>query len=496
MTSTDAQVRKLMEEMCKSGKKGVAAARAGMDPKTARKYLEEGKLPSELKKPRTWRTRQDPLESCWADAMESLRAQPELEPKTLLESFVESEKYEGLTMAQLRTFQRRVRMWKAQEGPPKEVFFPQNHRPGEAMQTDFTSGAELGVTIRGEPFPHLLCHPVLPFSNWEWVTVCRSESLAALRRGVQEALFRLGRVPKYHQTDNSTAATHDLPGSGKRDFNEEYLAVMRHLGMEPRTIAVGEKEQNGDVESAHAQLKRRIKQRLLLRGNSDFESVEEYESWIQAIAEKANRSRCEKVKDELTAMRSLVVDRLPEYREEDVLVTTWSTIRVKYNTYSVPARLIRERVCVHVYEDKIAVYFAGRLEMQAERLLGRNQHRINYRHIIWWLVRKPGAFRCYRYREELFPTVAFRRAYDALRASLSERQADLEYLRTLHLAAATMESEVEAALEALEKSGQTPRFESVRKMVAPATPEVPEVMTEEVDLASYDELLRDREVAS
>ncbi|MDJ0765713.1 MAG: hypothetical protein QNJ97_22205, partial [Myxococcota bacterium] len=46
------------------------------------------------------------------------------------------------------------------------------HRPGEAMQTDFTNANELNIIIAGEPFDHLLCHPVLPYSNWEWATVC------------------------------------------------------------------------------------------------------------------------------------------------------------------------------------------------------------------------------------------------------------------------------------------------------------------------------------
>ncbi len=58
---SDAQVRKLMEEMSKHGKKGLAAMKAGMDRKTARKYVEAGKLPSEMRAPRDWRTRDDPF---------------------------------------------------------------------------------------------------------------------------------------------------------------------------------------------------------------------------------------------------------------------------------------------------------------------------------------------------------------------------------------------------------------------------------------------------
>ena len=237
MITTDNQVRKLMEEVSKHGKIGFAAMKAGMDRKTGRKYIQEGKLPSELKVSRSWRTRSDPFEKHWPEIERRLKDAPELEAKTIFDHLIEE--YPGqYKPGQLRTLQRRVTEWKAREGPEQELFFPQEHLPGEAMQTDFTWATKLGIIISGDPFPHMLCHPVLPFSNWEWATVCRSESLSALKHGVQEALFTLGKVPKFHQTDNSTAATHNLR-TGKRGFNDEYAALMRHLKMTPRTIAVG-----------------------------------------------------------------------------------------------------------------------------------------------------------------------------------------------------------------------------------------------------------------
>mgnify|MGYP002382245230 FL=1 len=204
-----------MEEMSKTGQIGIAAMKAGMDRKTARKYVEAGKLPAELSKPRGWRTREDPFEAHWADLEERLKTTPGLEAKTLFEKLQEEHpgRYEE---GQLRTLQRRVKRWRAQQGPDKEVMLAQRHRPGEAAQTDFTSGTELGVSLGGVLFAHLLCVVVLPFSNWFWATVCSSESLAALRKGVQRALFQLGRVPTYHQTDNSTAATHPV-GKEKRE---------------------------------------------------------------------------------------------------------------------------------------------------------------------------------------------------------------------------------------------------------------------------------------
>ncbi|MBK8943579.1 MAG: hypothetical protein IPM79_39790 [Polyangiaceae bacterium] len=234
---SDAQARKLMEEMSKHGRIGDAAMKAGMDRKTARRYVQAGKLPSEMVAPWAWRTREDPFAEDWAEVVALLEATPELEAKTIFE--VLEERHPGRYEAgQLRTLQRHVRQWRAEHGPDREVVLAQQHRPGEASQVDFTWATSLGVTIMGALFVHMLCVFTLPFSNWQWASVCLSESLSALRRGVQAALFQLGRVPAFNQTDNSTAATHRIPDGksveadgGKRPFNEEYLALMRHFGM-------------------------------------------------------------------------------------------------------------------------------------------------------------------------------------------------------------------------------------------------------------------------
>jgi hypothetical protein len=492
---TDQQVRRAMEELTRHGEIGKAAMRSGMDRKTARKYRDLGKLPSELKHPRTWRTRLDPFAQDWDEVRSILEDAPELEAKAVFE-FLAGKHRGRYQEGQLRTFQRRVKQWRAQEGPPKEVFFPQEHRPGEAMQTDFTWATELGVTIGGELFEHMLCHPVLPYSNWEWATVCRSESMVAIRRGVQAAVFRLGRIPQWHQTDKSSAATHTLPG-GKTKFNEEYSSLMRHLGMQPRTTGTGKKEQNGDVESSNGKLKKRLKQHLLLRGSRDFESVDQYEKWLWGVLDQANELRSTRLAEDLAAMRPLSVKRLAEWTKVDTRVSSQSTIRVKFNTYSVPSRLIGESVHIRIHDDRLEVFHGGVHQMTVERLLGRNGHRINYRHIIWWLVRKPGAFPRYRYREDLFPSLTFRRTYDALTDSMSERSADMEYLRLLFLAASTMESEVELALELLLDAETVPNSELVKALVKPDQPEAPELEELDVDLEQYDKVFDELgEVAS
>ncbi len=279
-----------MEELTKHGALGLAAMRAGLDRKTARKYVSSGKLPSELVKPRDWRTHEDAFLEHWPELEVMLDDAPALEAKTLFELLVEKypDRYES---GQLRTLQRRVKSWRAERGPDKDVVLGQIHRPGEAAQTDFTWANELAITIAGLAFVHMLCVFVLPYSNWRWASVCLSESIASLRHGVQRALFQLGRVPVWHQTDNSTAATHRIPDGkaivdeelGKRTFNADYLGIMRHFGMKPRTTEVGAKEQNGDVEAANGALKRALNQALLVRGSRDFDSRAGWQSFIDDV---------------------------------------------------------------------------------------------------------------------------------------------------------------------------------------------------------------------
>ncbi|MEO6878438.1 MAG: IS21 family transposase [Gemmatimonadaceae bacterium] len=340
-----------------------------MDRKTARKYVASGKLPSEKSAPRDWRTREDPFEAHWPEIEERLRITPELEAKTLFELLQEQhpERYED---GQVRTLQRRVKWWRAAHGPEQSIVLGQQHRPGEAAQTDFTRTAELAITIGGELFVHMLCVFVLPYSNWQWATVCLSESMVALRRGVQRALFEIGRIPEFHQTDNSTAATHRIPQGadekfedGKRSFNVEYLALMKHFGMKPRTTAVGAKEQNGDVEAANGAFKRRLEQALLIHGSRDFESAEAWQTFVDRVSRKANANRKTRVAEDLAAMRELNVAKLPAYTEERARVTDWSTVRIKYCAYSVPSRLKGEWVRVRIFEEKIEVRYAGIIEL-------------------------------------------------------------------------------------------------------------------------------------
>lgn len=143
----------------------IAAAKVGIDPKTARKYLDAGKLPSQMKAKRTWRTRADAFTEVWPQLESMLGNSPGLEAKTLMEWLIAKEPA-SFNRSQLRTLQRRVRDWRALKGPDdREVIFPQILQPGRQSQSDYTVMDEVEIRIDGQPFPHLLFHFMLPYSR-------------------------------------------------------------------------------------------------------------------------------------------------------------------------------------------------------------------------------------------------------------------------------------------------------------------------------------------
>ena len=181
---------------------------------------------------------------------------------------------------------------------------------------------------------------------------------------------------------------------------------------------------------------------------------------------------------------------LAVYREEKVPVSRGGLIRVLRNAYSVPTSLIGRRVTVRVYEWYLEVYYGGELVETLPRLVGSREHHVNYRHLIDTLLRKPGGFRNYRYREDLFPSLVFRQAWEQLEQWYSPRKADLTYLRILHLAARTLESDVAAALEQLLATEARWTERDVEQLLELEPSPVPEVARGEVKLDVYDQLLQ------
>jgi hypothetical protein len=482
----DRQVRRLWKLLAEGKRLGRAAGRADMSERSGRKYRDLKRLPSELAKEHSWRTRPDPFAEVWPKVHGQLEANPGLQAKALF-AWLQREHAGKFQDRQLRTFQRGVKAWRATAGPAKEVFFSQRHEPGRLGASDFTHMTSLGVTIAGQPFEHLVYHFVLTYSNWESATICFSESFESLSEGLQNALAELGGAPARHRTDRLSAAVNNL--SDRKEFTARYESLLGHYGLEMEKINARQAHENGDVEQSHRRFKDDVDQALMLRGSRDFANRDEYARFLRGLIEQRNAGRRERLAEELKVLRALPAGRQESCRRMQVKVDSGSLIRVKRNVYSVNSRLIGEWVEVRIHAEHLEVWYGQKEVERLPRLVGRRKNHINYRHIIDWLVRKPGAFESYRYRDELFPTSRFRMAYDALRESMTSR-ASQQYVQILHLAARESEAAVDDALRVLLAEERPVTFEAVAAELQRGQPTpVTDVIVEMTDLACFDDLL-------
>jgi hypothetical protein len=262
---TDQQIRRLFKLLKTEETQEIAASKAGMDLKTARKYLKARRLPSEMKTARHWRTRPDEFAAVWPEISEQLRTNPALEAKTIFEA-MKRQYPERFADGQLRTLQRRIKTWRATEGPAQEVYFVQEHRPGEPCESDFTHLRELGITIVGEPFAHMLYHFVLTYSNWEAGTICQSESFASLSEGLQNALGAWrSAADAPHRSYDVGGEQPDRAGRVPEELPVAAPSLRPGRAQDPNRPAQRKRRYRAAALPAST-----LEQALLLRGSRDF----------------------------------------------------------------------------------------------------------------------------------------------------------------------------------------------------------------------------------
>ncbi len=470
----------------------LAAAKAGMSPRSARRVEEDVTLPSQQPR-RYWRSRPDAFAGVWdSEVVPLLRGAPKLMAITLLRK-LQDDHPERFPEGMLRTLQRHVRQWRALEGPPKEVFFPQEHTPGHRGLSDFTAMGELGITIASAPFAHILYHFVLAFSRWEHAEVVEGgESFEALSQGLQNALWQAGGAPQEHRSDSLSAAFKNL--TEEEDFTARYTALLDHYGMAGTRNNRGVSHENGSVESSHRYLKEAIEQALLLRGHRDFEDRAAYEAFVRDAVMRRNRRNAAAFRIEREQLQELPVRRTTDFVEEEARVTRCGTFTVRAILYSAPSRLIGHRLKVRLYSDRLDCYLSGALVLTRSRgtrspITGRGRM-IDYRHFIDALKRKPQAFKGLVFRDALFPREAYRRTWEQLDRRLTQRQACQSIVALLEMAARDgVEGVLAQRLDALLVAGELPDVKRLREEFAPRKAELPQVTVQIPAPSVYDALL-------
>jgi hypothetical protein len=484
MTTTNQQVKLLMKKLKKYTQE-IAAAKAGMSVKTARKYIKSEQLPSDMESPHVWKTRRDVFADYWNEIEKMLEASPRLQGKTVIAYLIK--KYPNhYQQKHLRTLQRRIRNWRAEKGSVQPVIFRQDIKPGKQSQSDYTCMNGLNIRIHGQAFKHLLFHFMLPYSRWESVYLCFSESFDTLVLGYEKAVWELGCVAPEHRTDNLTAATQAM--GSRREFTDRWQQFMSHYAVTPTTNNPGVSHENGSVEKSHDTLKNAIEQELMLRGSTDFETQQNYLAFIYQIVAGRNEQRQDCLLTEMEYLSELPDKKWHSPMVMRAHVSSGSVVQILDVPYTVPSRLIHYTLKAYVYPDEIVLFYGNKKLQIMPRVSAKSLAGINYRHIIDSLVRKPAAFANYQYHEALFPRLCFRKAYDTLRDS-TPGNADKHYLKLLQLAKLHSEQEVADALELLLEEHQLPTPDAVKSLIDAYAKERLEVYVHQPNSADYDCLL-------
>jgi transposase InsO family protein len=465
-----------------------SAAKAGISSRSGRRIEKKDQT---VKKQRHWKTRKDPFSNIWeAELIPLLEKEPTLTGLTLWEYLDESYP-QSFPYSLLRTLQRRVKHWRATQGPNKPVIFRQDMPAGQQGLSDFTH-PNTPVTISGKPFTHLIYQFRLAYSGWRYAHIVQGgESYSALAEGLQHAFHQIGGVPIEHRTDSLSAAyvnTHE-----QQQLTRAYQGLCQHYGINGTTNNLGVSHENGAIETAHGSLKHRLDQAIKLRGSADFDSIKAYQAFIDRSIARLNRYTLSRFQEEQKVLMPLPKERFMDFSELTVKVTSSSTIAIKRGLYTVPSRLVGETLRIHLYHDKL-IGFVGQtqvielLRVYPDKPEGRAR-RIDYRHVIHALAAKPQAFRFCNFRDELFPDDNYRQLWHLIDQQLSSRDA-CKWMVTVLRIAADHQCEVELG-ETLLKQAQTQSQPDIKTLQSRylKIKEQPSINSKQHEITDYDALL-------
>ena len=465
-----------------------SADKAGICLRTARSIEQLGQPANG---PRTYRTRDDAFISHWDSfVVPMLQIKKQLQAKTMFAAL--QKKFPGVYADSLRrTFERRVRSWRAINGQDRETFFPQEHPPGWQGIVDFTVCNELGVTIGGVPRPHRLGHFRLACSGWSSAhVILGGESYTALAETLRLAFDCAGGVPETLRTDSLSAAFKNL--SQQQDLTVRFASLCQHYGCQPTRNNRGEAHENGSIESPNGHLKNALEQALILRQSRDFDDLLLYRTFVDDVVTERNRNQHAAFLAEVTHLRPLPASPPVSWSEAVGVVSAYALIRVLHKSYMVPSRLNGHRLAVRIYDDRLEFFDSRSRVYACPRLHRSDQSRyVNYHLIIGNLVKKPGAFARLVYRDDLHPRPIFARTWMHLRERLTEPVACRTYVRLLHLAHEhACEDMLARRLSAALDAGVLPDLEALRAEFAkPRLSNIPNVTVPDPNPTAYDCLL-------
>jgi len=406
-----------------------------------------------------------------------------------LQEILEGEGYTG-KISLLKDYVHQIRP----QFKPPEAFLRMTYAPGDYGQVDW---AELpdrvlhhGIQCRVYAFVMVLC-----YSRQLYIEFSLATQLSDFLRCHQNALRAFGGAPKTNVYDNLTSVVLTRRGAAVT-FNESFLALAGHYCFEPKACWPYRPNEKGVVERPIDYLKRNFWAGRTFRDFDDV--VVQGGVWLEHANQRIHGTLKERPCDRFAYERSRLTPLPTTSLATDWIlyphVTRDCVVRVATNDYSVPWRLARERVEVHVDAQTVRVYHQGQLAAEHARSYGKYGQISNPQHYEGLWSRKPSAH-----------FLRLQQAYHTLYGEVGERFFQGLSRATVHLEQALAElvslpelyrrEDIQRAMEwALQQNRYDPAVVRLYLIPAPtarpaplpvgATPEV-----EVRDLAAYDALV-------
>ena len=355
------------------------------------------------------------------------------------------------------------------------------------------------VTINGEEFNHRLYHYRLVYSKWAYACIIQGgESYTALAQSLQNALIRSGGSPKEHRTDSLSAAYNN--NSQKEIFTESYKQFCQHYNIKPTRNNLGKSHENGSIESAHGHFKNRIRQALILRNSKDFSSISQYQKFIDKIISKHNKRYHSLFIEEKKFLMELPQNKIEDFTVLHVKSTSCSTINIRNVTYSIPSKLIGQKLVIHLFDSKIEIFYNHYKICELARIYNKHRSKrkscINYRHIISSLVQKPQAFKNFIWKDELFPNQDYQKIWQIVKFIEDSKTACKYFVKLLYLASKLPQEKEDYVSDYIlryhQQKGNLPTIENCEQQfgVNNKPKIIPWIKTNQHQLRSYDRLLQ------
>lgn len=358
--------------------------------------------------------------------------------------------------------------------PLPEIFFPQEYGPGEVAQLDCSSLKSLQITIQGRPYRGMIFTFAPIYSGWIYASIVSGETEIEVLEAIQDALWALNGVPRQLRSDNGKALF-----TKAHDPNTGYSDLYIHYGTSWSAINPGRPNENGGAESANKTVKGLLRDRLTTDFGTKFESVEQLSALLKEVLEEHNAKVQPKLKEERGHLKRLPKGRTEAYEAIQRKVNKAGCITIDEQWYSVPPDLHGTTVKVRKYTNRLVIYdHDGKSAW--EWIWATDTGQVDFRHVIHWLRKKPGAFKNYRFKEQMFPTEKFRETHRQFTEWFEQTQGDKDYLSVLQLATGShpirqsqgdekLIDEVDCALALLLDTGERFNFSDVIRLVGTGT---------------------------